>query len=500
MKKIFAVLLAVFVSGAALAAETQDQIGEILQRARVAAAAVANSGSKFEVLRELASSQVALRDISAAKVTLRQALEIVMGISDENAWNEAMIEVAQLQAKAGDSEGALKTAGLVWREGYRDSAMSVIVAAQLETGRVQDAMKTAERNAGTRLAVSLTAQIAVAQAKKGDKTSGVRVLEHAVQLGASLQRPWEKSESLQYIAAAKAALGDIGGAVETINAIQEPTIKDIAWDSIAVAHATAGNMQAALGAAEHMQNARRKAFTLRDIGKIQSRRGDTQGALEIASGIQDRLAKAWLLRDVAGAQAAAKDIKTALKTVAAIQEDFIRAEALREIAAAQIKNGDMPGALQSVSAVPPDFKRMALRELAAAQAKLGDVKSALRTAGTIDDEQRSRVWAHRDIVVAQSIAGDVQGAFKTLGMIQDGEVDFVLSGSAARWIMAAQAKRGDVRQALEWADSQTSPVRKALAFIGVAEGIAERTGATRRQDYICRKGLASEWASPFIIC
>lgn len=62
-------------------------------------------------------------------------------------------------------------------------------------------------------------------------------------------------------------------------------------------------------------------------------------------------------------------------------------------------------------------------------------------------------------------------------------------------IVGAQAKRGEVKAALKWADGQKSPTRKALALLGVGEGILERVNGVKRQDNICRKGraLESEW-------
>ncbi len=501
MTRLLVVILALLAPHGVSGAELQAEPREILRRAKLAAAAIGGSESRFAVLREIASTQSGAGDLSGASVTLRETREIVMDFRDENPRNEAMIEIARYQARAGDIEGALKTAGLVWREGYRDSAMRVIVEAQLEKGHMQEAMNSAQRNGTTHLTVRLMTQIAVAQAKAGDRAGATRTLEQARQVAAAVAQVWEKSQSSQFIATAQSKIGDLRGAQQTAENIQHPDWKEFALEGVAVAQAEAGDVPAAFKTAEGIRNDQRKALTLRAIGKVQAQKGNVQGALQTAAAIQNNLARAWVLRDVAAVQARAKEIKTALKTAASIQEDFIRAEGLREIAAIQLTSGDMPGALQSVATIPRIGKSLALRELAAAQAKLGDVQSALRTAGSIqDDSQAWQPWAFRDIAVAQAAAGDLQGAIRTVDMIQDVRFEYVLSGSAARWVVGAQAKRGDVRAALEWADNQKSAARKALALLGVAEGILERVSGVKRQDNICRQALDWEWVSPFIVC
>ncbi|MBI4641224.1 MAG: hypothetical protein HY731_11050 [Candidatus Tectomicrobia bacterium] len=85
-------------------------------------------------------------------------------------------------------------------------------------------------------------------------------------------------------------------------------------------------------------------------------------------------------------------------------------------------------------------------------------------------------------------------------MIQDAGSDQVLRGAAARWLTAAQARRGDVSAAIKWAENQAPPALKAFGLLGVAEGMLERQGAGKLRDNICRKALAGEWYSPFIIC
>lgn len=478
---------------------------DLLLRAKVAAAAISRPDGKHAAFLEIASAQSRARDRAGAIETLRAGLPNAL-LFDVNVAYEALGEIADGLVRLGDIDGALEIADLVPREYFQADVAARILAGEVEAADIASALQIARKIRIARLRAVVLALAATAQAEKGYRADGRKTLGEALQVAAQLSQDWERSEALQAIAAAQAAAGEVQAALQTAAAIRDPVRKEDALRGIAMTQARLKDIPGALRTADSIQDARRKVSALNDIGTVQARRGDIQASLQTAATIPKDHSRGTILREIAAAQARAGEVKRALETASEIREDFVKAEALREIAAIQVTAGDIQGAfrtvamIQSVANIGKTGTARALREMAAAQAQKGDVAGALRTAASIsqDDEHMQR-WAFRDIAVAQAVSGDIQGGLKTVAMIQDAEFEHLLRGSAARWVIAAQARRGAVRDAIKWAENQAPPALKAFGLLGVAEGMMERQGAGKPRDYICRKALAGDWASPFII-
>jgi len=430
---------------------------DVLLRASVVAVTITRAYTKIEILQEHRAAQRRAGDRANAVVTLQGSLWNALQL-EGSARTDAVVEIAEGLARATDVDGALLAASLTLQEGLPALVMDRVVAMQTEMGDIPAALQTA-RSAST--------------------------------------------ASLRAVLLAQVALGDVQAALQTATTINNRFRKDLALESIALRQARSNDLPGAIQTVGRMQDAWQNVSGLRNISRIQAQRDDIQGALQTATAMQHGLAKAWVLRDVAAAQARARQIPQAVQTAVGIDEDSLQAEALRAIAALQVKADDMAGAFKTVAIIPAISigKAQALRDMAAAQAQRGDVTGALHTAASIThDDECTQSWALRDIAVAQATAGNIQRGLQTVTMIQDAHVDHFFRGAAIRWVMAAQARQGQLDAALAWADQQMSPILKAFSLLGVAEGMLERQGAGKLRDNICRKALVYEWVSPFIMC
>jgi tetratricopeptide (TPR) repeat protein len=367
----------------------------------------------------------------AAEATLREALPIADTLDERRVpgRNEALGIIAAAQAKAGDVEGALRTAASV--ENVKDETLRQtagdakalvlldIAAAQAEVGDVKGALKTAEGIKHSfeipSFKVSALARIAIAQAKAGDRAGAEHTFRQAL---------------------------------ETINAfrqrIRTPDEKFLLGGFVRI--------------------------SLQEIAVARARAGDFKGALETAAAIEDEVTKADALREIAKLQAKAGDQAAARSTcvqalgvMSKIEAHSLKVEALVEIAKAQAEIGDRPASAKTLE-----------QALQAASATYNFGPEAHNTANARSEspQHRQRRDALTEIAVVQARAGDIKSALKTAGTIKGNSSDF--QGSALQKIAEAQAEAGDVRGALEWANTQTSPAAKSRALLGVAEGILLR--------------------------
>jgi hypothetical protein len=77
--------------------------------------------------------------------------------------------------------------------------------------------------------------------------------------------------------------------------------------------------------------------------------------------------------------------------------------------------------------------------------------------------------AYFQIAKSQAWLGDIQGALQTAALSHG--YDFMWRGYSLQRIAKIQAHKGDKKGALAWATTQSVPSDRALALLGVAEGL-----------------------------
>jgi hypothetical protein len=322
--------------------------------------------------------------------------------------------------------------------------------------------------------------IASTQVEIGDSAGAQTTIQHMLQL----PNPKIYGEIAE-IAATQADLGDFTGAFRTISMIKDKVERADGLSQIASIQANTGNINAAFHTAETVKDMPiAKAVALLAIARAQAKDHDQ---VAVQATIQEALQTALLIKPneiryyrtlpaIAQTQAEIGDIKGALKTAKMIKVEFQEdafIDAIKKIARAQACAGDIKGALETVKAINNGVEKVnALLEIAETQAEGGDIKGAFQT---IKEIKVGRFFILEKIAIAQAKAGDLTGALLTADAIN--VKDSVGRAHAFHAIAAARVKVGEAKKALAWASNLSTPIEKAYALLGVAEGLLSQKQA-----------------------
>jgi len=476
------------------------------------------------------SGQPKCAEVAAARQLLAAALKDAPLARPASARAEAYLQIAKVQAKIGDAEGARRTfeeaktvasqigsaadkvefarrvaavmkhggdtsifAGMFKEENKPDFYIK-IAKAQAEIGGVAEAVRTLveARTAASLLANDVIkghwcAQTAVAQSTIGD-------IEGAQVTAARITGENDREAAYAGIALAQAKAGDSKGANRSIE-LGRPAWKLRDWRFIAYDHVHIADAQVQGG---HMAEARQslaKALVAASqigneggdvyafIAAAQLRAGDIAGAKATAAQISWKPAKDSSYRGIATAQARAGNLAEAKATLAQVSGPRCRADAYQELAKAQSQAGDAAGAHQSrqeaINAASqidePSFKKDAFCKIARAQMNARDAAGARQTlrhakaAAPQINNKDDRSNAYCEIAKLQAEAGDMTEATATVAQITN---EFQ-KAEARNSIAAAQVKIGDVAAARATAAQSSSDEFKAWAYSTIAAAQAE---------------------------
>lgn len=182
------------------------------------------------------------------------------------------------------------------------------------------------------------------------------------------------------------------------------------------------------------------------------------------------------IRERGGQTSSLSVLRQAAEAATKISDVRERTRYLGGIARRQVEINDRPGAKESI--------RQALRILnadhdketldgpllaiAQAQGRLGEIADALKSVAMMSNSfYQDR--AYFQIAKAQAWVGDFQGALQTAALSHG--YDFMWRGYTLQRIAKIQAHKSNAHRALAWATSQTISSDRALALLGVAEGL-----------------------------
>ncbi len=440
---------------------TDADIERILSEARIQANRIKDESNRLFVLASLAATEARLGNIQFALSEAGRLEQLTKVHEQFGLCDGIYLQVSRAQMRAGDIEGAIRTAQRMRdkvstlyyvaeelaKERMIDRAvtlisqmekplfprdkpkifleLAVITAKNGDSGRANELFGRAEslsadllRQAGAKPGVvDLSLDIAVSRQLCGDREAAKRMFLESRQVILGV-----KDESLQQLflfelAAAAAKAGYFDLARQVFDQINDPGRKSQAGGSIVYAYLETGvyDTDSSLAIVSTFSDVEDRLEALIDIASMQVRKGDKVAARKTIEACQDLLKnasdyqKAWRTISLArlayemgdqgqGAQLSALAIS--LSDHLMTTPDHVRSEALHAIMTLQEEFGGDAGALQTARI---DQETSFLEDLAEIEAHHGKTDLALRWVRKLKDpEQRAR-----------SLLGVVSGVLET---------------------------------------------------------------------------------------
>jgi RNA polymerase sigma factor (sigma-70 family) len=410
-----------------------DQAKEFRELTLQVAGGVPDEREKAELLRAAAVSRLKAGDRKGHDELLAKALRVVDGLPEDRKGNNAqedlrdhykarfLVELAGLQAQAGDPDLARRTAGAIpIPQDYEDKlffkaqALGSIAWKLADAGDIQGAKKTMDQieesdiyqgHIHSRKAVALF-MIASAQAKAGDVKGALATAEDISNLS---WRAWVLSR----IAVAQANANDEKGSIRSLERALEFARKIPPTDPPGGWHEREGSLSNAL---YYIMEAR--AVT-----------GDVKGARKLAEDLPENEREsrlAWAFVRLGQRQAAAGDVEGARKTADTLfpKGSRERGEVLLAIVKAQLAAGNAKSALETAAAIAHwEERALALVAIARAHASQGhsaEAANALRDASSLVGEHKaektqSRIWI--DLSLAWTENGNLKATLRLINEI-----------------------------------------------------------------------------------
>jgi RNA polymerase sigma factor (sigma-70 family) len=392
-------------------------------------------------------------------------------------------------------ELALKDAAAIRDPFQRLAAYGYIAKAQARAGRqdaakdtLRKALEAEDREMGAAALQHKDSRMIMAaefQVEIGDLNGALKTIELDVS-------DMNHDAALSRVAVCRALNGDLKGALETAESIKAAVYKGDALRTIAVRLAEAGDMKGAVKAANRIADeVPSKCLALAAIASARAKAGDRDGAARLlpavraaAARIQEK-AKFFGPMAVAEAEAAAGMADAAIKTVGEIEDGLSHAEALQHLAATQAARGEVPEARQTAEAIPGDYNQgEALKQVVAALVRARDLPAAEKLANSIRHDM-GHCYALLEVARAQAAAGrkgdaqkTLEEAYKLADRLQnpDTRIKGVREAALSHWA-EARAAIGDPVGALAWAEKQADPWVRAISRISVTTALS---GGPRR--------------------
>lgn len=423
--------------------QLSSEVQALLKRSLDNARSIRDHIQREEVLRKIASVQAKIGDIEGAVQTV-QSIKLDLRLKDS-----VLLNIAKAQATKGDIQGALRTARSINNRKRAEQTRIEIIIIQADNEDIEGSLNTAQTIEDDFHRSSALQLIAKRQIKMGDLTAAKKIMEKTLQDALSLQSKTGMGGQLATAAEEQAAMGDIEGALQTAALIQENLSKQRALQRIAIVQAESGDVEGA-----------RKTMSLMSLVKPLLQNESQAGSV---------------LGTIVKVQAAAGKFEEAFSTASTIKDEFWKVQALVEIARARVIQGVPPAAARTfqqaigmAKEIDNSFARTsAVSNLAVAQADVGDIGGALKTLALIDFNSINDMTL-LSIVIAQVKAEDLNGALHTAASIRDGSS----KNEVFRAIARVRSEAGDVKGAVEWSEKLDSPEKRAMAFLGIAQGIS----------------------------
>jgi tetratricopeptide (TPR) repeat protein len=454
-----------------------EELSEVLGQALQAAREVQNPLHRRYIIDDIAAAYalVGNRD---------RALELA-GREDNVNRNYTLSEISSVLVKQGQGHQAGEIISHITKDEYKAWALEELARFHIARGehgeareRLDQAQKSAEGIVPDLFSTGIMLRIVEAQVAVGDRKNAEATLLHALELASTTEDAFVRDAEFSEVMQMQARLGDETGAWRTFEKIQNRFRKEIWINEIAVALAKGGNILRAIEVATSMEEDYFRVTALQRVAEAQAEAGDVDGALKTAGGIRREshlrvIALGHIADTLVKHRNFARAQSVLSQAVEATNQISDRAELLGGLARRQAEINDRQGAARNIRQAIRALKGVREKRflvhpqlaIVQAQVQAGDLTGALQLAAKIaSDDFQDRAYC--EITEFKAWAGDIKGAVDAAGLSHG-----VGRGYNLKVIAKIQAYKGDKKGALAWATTQTGPSDRALALLGVAEGL-----------------------------
>lgn len=457
-----------------------EEVREVLGQALQAATEIQNPIHLRSIVDDIAAAYALAGDLD-------RAIELAERKDNVN-MNGTLQEISRALFKQGRGHQAAEIISLMTKADAKAWALEELGRYHIARGeqeeakeRLNQAWKWAEGIEGIDYGlqrIGIMLGIVEAQIAVGDRKNTEATLRRVLELASGTQDTDMRDLELGEVMEMQARLGDERGAWRTLESIQARGRKERGVERIASALAKGGKILRAMELAVSMKDGYRHDVALQSIAEAQAEAWDVDGALKTARGIRrEKHRKVVALGHIADTLVKHRNLARAQsvlsQAVEATNQISDRAELLGGLARRQAEINDRQGATRNIRQAIRALKGVREKRflvhpqlaIVQAQVQAGDLAGAVQLAAKISsDDFQNRAFC--EIAESKAWAGDIKGAVDAAGLSHG-----VGRGYNLKVIAKIQAYKGDKKGALAWATTQTGPSDRALALLGVAEGL-----------------------------
>jgi tetratricopeptide (TPR) repeat protein len=179
---------------------------------------IEKDGNPTAALRDIAVAQARAGNLAGARETFAAAAATAQRITGSPGWNakaDALVQIAEAQARVREFGSALLTAQSISDQEFRGFALTKIAKAQAENGNFIDALGTTQQVHSHEGRLEILRDLGVAQAKAGDQNGARATLAAALEIAKEFGGHRQAYE-LKWVAVAQARAGDVAGALASV--------------------------------------------------------------------------------------------------------------------------------------------------------------------------------------------------------------------------------------------------------------------------------------------
>ena len=489
------VLILFAITGTAVAqsdrSPTASWAHDALTRALSASDDIPDPFHRIQALAEIAEAQAAAGDVTGARVNLEKARESVKDVVGDALQSWARQDIGLAAVKADDLAAAESIAESIKDARLHDIVLGAVVDSRRAARDLAGAQATASRmRDAARQGMSLRT-IAIRQASEGDFAGALSTVR-------SIQHPRANALALGDVAGAIARDGGADEARELIANIRDNQSRSRAQVEVAAAQAGLGNVRGALTTAGDIDDKLERAEALARIAAS----GTTVSSAEVQQLFTQSLAlvsgtrananrKCDVLVEIARNQLVADDAAASAATLKRVFSDFSKVKGdadrlalLSRIVPIQARAGDYAAAyFTAMRADDPSLRPLLVRDVAVAQAEKGDISGAVTMARSLDDRPAAAA-ALFGVLRVQSRTHDVTALNETIGVtLQAVRVigNAELRAGALGSLAVAHAQEGNVdaaqavfTEAMNTAAAADEGQQRASVYARIADSLADR--------------------------
>ncbi len=442
------------------ATDAEIDLHALVARATELAEAAANNRrdpkERVQALLDLGASKAQGGDRAGAVALLHKAAESIKGMEEGRDRVYATKMLAERLALAGEADEAIALALTLEEKAegmdkVRSGALNTITFYLAHSGNDARAIEAASGIRDRQLLPYALGTIAEIQARQGDAAAAMRTVESIAAPEARIRALVGNTSERNNpgLAVARGRAGDRAGSRQYLDraralaaALPDGPRKEEARASIALAVAQLGDVAEGLRQIRALAESETRDAAIGQIALLQAESGAWDDAYRTARSVPDPERRFSAIFQLGEAQNGARKRDDARQTFRKLLEANAGPKPLttdvHSIARAQIYAGDLTAALATLDRMEvPDAQL--IEQVATVQAESGDFSGARMT-------------------VAERIPDDA------------GKADAYMA------IAYYQAKAGQAKEALRWAESLDHRLHRSSALMGVAMGVAERRG------------------------